>query len=119
MGRFVQTRFPDMYENPVRYVKILRAYIAQSKLQHSAQTRNFDSRSFMAHSFFCDYSNENGDTIWNSASEIERLRRALSYKIYISPEDLLSMLASSGIKPFTRRTTRRKHQIHLFRLKRI
>lgn len=80
MGRFVQTRFPDMYENPVRYVKILRAYIAQSKLQHNAQTRNFDSRSFMAHSFFCDYSNENGDTIWDSASEIERLRRALSYK---------------------------------------
>ena len=80
MGRFVQTRFPDMYENPVRYVKILRAYIAQSKLQHNVQARNFDSRSFMAHSFFCDYSNEKGDTIWNSASEIERLRRALSYK---------------------------------------
>ncbi|WP_449675174.1 type II CRISPR RNA-guided endonuclease Cas9 [Eggerthellaceae bacterium PR-HUZ602407-17] len=76
MGRFVQTRFPDMYENPVKYVKTMRDYIAQ----HNNQARNFNLRSFMAHTFFYDYSNEKGDTIWNSTSEIERLRRVLSYK---------------------------------------
>lgn len=80
IGRFVQTRFPKMYENPVQYAKTMRAYIAQSKLQHNAQARNFDSRSFMSHSFFCDYSNENGDTMWKHKDEIDRLSRALSYK---------------------------------------
>lgn len=76
IGRFIQTRFPDMYENPVKYAKTMRDYI----VQHNNQARHFNLRSFMAHTFFYDYSNENDDTIWNSASEIKRLRCALSYK---------------------------------------
>lgn len=80
IGRFVQTRFPKMYENPVQYAKTMRAYIAQSKPQHNNQARNFNSRSFILHSFFKDDSNENGDTMWKHKDEIDRLSRALSYK---------------------------------------
>ena len=74
IGRFVQTRFRGMYENPIQYAKIMRAYIAQ----HNNQARNFNSRSFMLHSFFEDYPSK--DPLWKHKDEIERLRRALSYK---------------------------------------
>lgn len=80
IGRFVQTRFPKMYENPVQYAKTMRAYIAQSKPQHNNQARNFNSRSFILHSFFEDYPKKSKVPVWNSTKERDRLRRALSYK---------------------------------------
>lgn len=80
IGRFIQTRFRGIYENPVQYAKTMRTYITQHKLQHNAQAQNFNSRSFMLHSFFEGYPKDSEDPVWDSENEIKRLRRALSYK---------------------------------------
>ncbi len=95
IGRFIQLRYPEMHENPLKYQHLMRRYIQDEqqhvKSGHMPYGTSFVMSSFMKTRFDKETGEifENGD-IWDADFEIARIRKYLNYRqCYISrmPEE--------------------------------
>ncbi|WP_304427203.1 type II CRISPR RNA-guided endonuclease Cas9 [uncultured Adlercreutzia sp.] len=93
IGRFVQTRYPEMYENPLRYQKAIRHHMRseQGRMAKGGRSSRFP---FIVESFMTSgFNPETGEIVrdtWNADFELGRLRKCFQYwQCYISrmPEE--------------------------------
>ena len=83
IGRFIQKRFPDMFDNPIVYAKAMRTFVKHQSegVQQGAMPGDsgFIISSFMRSGFDI----ETGELLhddWNADEELGRLRRYFDYK---------------------------------------
>lgn len=97
IGRFVQFRHPQVYDNPIGMAKVIREFVRKQgeQLERTGKIPGASSRAgFLVQSFIqSGFDEETGEIFrdtWNASEEIARIRRCLDYRdCYISrmPEE--------------------------------
>jgi CRISPR-associated endonuclease Csn1 len=84
IGRFIQKRHPDIYDNPMKYTKVVRDLVKTQKEQLDKTGRMPGSASFIIQSFLSSgFDKETGEVFkddWDAEKECERIRKFLNYK---------------------------------------
>ncbi|MGI6590774.1 MAG: type II CRISPR RNA-guided endonuclease Cas9 [Eggerthellaceae bacterium] len=84
MGRFIQKRHPDIYDNPMKYTKVVRSLVKTQKEKLQKTGNAPGSSSFIVQSFLSSgFDKETGEVFkddWDAEAECDRIRRFLNYK---------------------------------------
>lgn len=83
IGRFVQLRFPDMYDNPLKYQGIIRSFIKGESEKVQQKRRVPYGSPFVISSFLrSGFDEETGEIFkdtWNAQAEIAKIKRTLGF----------------------------------------
>lgn len=83
IGRFIKTRFPEMYSNPLAYQKTIRIFVKQESARvnqgHVPYNSSFIISSFMKPGFDEKTGEITRDT-WNADVEIAKMRKFFDYR---------------------------------------
>lgn len=89
IGRFIQLRHPDIYDNPIAYTRMMRDFVRARSEELKRTGRMPGDATFLVQSFLrSGFNRETGEIFkdaWDAEAEIARIRRFLNYKdCYIS-----------------------------------
>lgn len=117
IGRFIQIRFPDMFDRPLVYAHAMKSFVRHES-ENVRRGRmpggsSFVVSSFMRSGFDAETGEINQDT-WNAAEELGRLRTYFNYRqCYISrmPEETSGAFWDATI--YSPRDPKKKEQLKL------
>lgn len=94
IGRFLLLKHPGMYDNPIRYARVVKDFVRAQAEKAKKTGRMPGSAGFVVSSFLhSGFGKETGEIfkdMWNAEFECERIRRYLNYRqVYLSrmPEE--------------------------------
>lgn len=79
MGRFIQCRHPGIYDNPIRYTKMMKDFIRKEsqELRHGKAP---GTSPFIVASFLTSGVNEETGEVWDKDEEIARIKNYFDYR---------------------------------------
>ena len=84
IGRFIQKRHPDIYNNPMKYTQVVRKLVKTQSEQLKRTGKAPGSASFIIQSFLSSgFDKETGEVFkddWDAEVECERIRKFMNYK---------------------------------------
>lgn len=79
IGRFIQYRHPGMYDNPIGYAHVMKAFI-RDESQAVKQGKAPGTSPFVISSFLTSGVNKETGEIWDKDEEVARLKRYFDYR---------------------------------------
>lgn len=84
IGRFIQLRHPDIYDNPIVYTRMMRDFVRARSEELKRTGRLPGDATFLVQSFLrSGFNRETGEIFkdtWDAEAEIARIRRYLNYR---------------------------------------